>query len=478
MAERILFVAPAKLYPVDVDGNPVQHVRENVSLPALTVLGSLKYSGFDVDFMDLSADGYQTKTKVNEHTYRFGLPDEAVVDRVRATNPLALLVTSMFSTEQQMVDDLTSEVRRAYPNLPIVAGGIHATLQPNWTLESGNIDFVVLGEGEETLGGLLRQIQTKGVDVVKSKDRIVSAKSQLKNLDKQWALDEVLLRYGNYRYNDRASRRSRIYAHLTQADWVRNFSLYYSRGCPTHCDYCTTSERDGIKVRHMGSERMFNDFRLLHEKYGVQIFYNQADTLGLHSEDIEFLRRVGEYRREHPDFILNNPNAFFVKIFFPLSKDYELDEGLLDLFAGAGFNVMTLAVETFNQRYNKKIDFKNVHHTKIKDLVSAIHERGMKTELYMMYAFPDQTPEELAHDEKMVEILPNVDEVAWQSCMVFPGTQYYRRGLKEGWFTEASYKATLKEGYFFHHLPEAFNFSQIPASELKAFRNRHAPNFS
>ena len=52
------------------------------------------------------------------------------------------------------------------------------------------------------------------------------------------------------------------------------------------------SEKDGKKVRHTGSERMFNDFRLLHEKYGVQIFYNQADTLGLHSEDIEFLRRV------------------------------------------------------------------------------------------------------------------------------------------------------------------------------------------
>ena len=477
MAERILFVAPAKLYPVDVAGNPIQHVRENVSLPALTVLGSLKSEGFNVDFIDLSADDYQTQTRVNAHTYRFGLPDEVVVDRIRETKPLALLVTSMFSTEQQMVDDLTSEVKRAYPHLPIVAGGIHATLQPDWTLEQDNIDLVVLGEGEKTIGRLLRQIQVEGVDAVKSRGRIVSSNPQLQNLDKPWALDEVLLRQGDYRYNDRSSRRSQIYAHLTQANWVRNFSLYYSRGCPIHCDYCTTSERDGTKVRHMGSERMLRDFRLLHEKYGVQIFYNQADTFGLHIEDVEFLTRVGEYKREHPDFVLNNPNASFVRIFFPKSNNYELDEGLLDLFAGAGFNVMTLAVETFNQRYNKKIDFADVPHIKIKDLVSAIHERGMKTELYMMYAFPDQTPEELAHDERIVEALSNVDEVAWQICMVFPGTQYYRRGLKEGWFTEASYRATLREGYFFHHLPEAFNFSQISASELKAFRNRHAPNF-
>jgi radical SAM superfamily enzyme YgiQ (UPF0313 family) len=478
MTERVLFVAPAKLYPVDAEGNPIQHVRENVSLPALTVLGSLKSAGFDVDFMDLSADDYQTQTRLNEHTYRFGLPDEAVVDKIKNTKPFALLLTSMFSTEQQMVDDLTSEVKRAYPTLPIIAGGIHATLQPDWTLEQGNIDFVVLGEGEETTGEVLIQIQSEGVDAVKSRGRIVNAESRLQNLDKSWALDEVLLRDGNYRYNDRASRRSKIYAHLTQADWVRNFSLYYSRGCPTHCDYCTTSEKDGKKVRHMGSERMLRDFRLLHEKYGVHIFYNQADTFGLHPEDIEFLRKVEEYRKDYPDFVLNNPNAFFIRIFFPKSNRYELDEELLDLFAGAGFNVMTLAVETFNQRYNKKIDFNNVPHTKIKDLTRAIHDRGMKTELYMMYAFPGQTPEELVYDERMVEAFPDVDEVAWQNCMVFPGTQYYRKGLKEGWFTEASYRATLREGYFFHYLPETFNFSKIPTSELSAFRDRHAPNFS
>jgi len=478
MTERILFAAPAKLYPVDADGKPIQHVRENVSLPALTVLGSLKSAGFDVDFMDLSADGYQNQTRINEHTYRFGLPDESVVDRISDTKPLALLVTSMFSTEQQMVDDLTFAVKKTHPDLPIIAGGIHATLKPDWTLESGNIDFVISGEGEETTAELLKQIQSNCFHDVKSRGQIIASNPPIRDLNKPWALDEVLLRKGEYRYTDRISRRNQTYAHLTQLDWTRNFSLYYSRGCPTHCDYCASSEKDGKKVRHTGSERMFNDFKLLHEQYSVQIFYNQADTLGFHPEDIAFLKKVGEYRKDHPDFVLNNPNAFFVKIFFPPSNNCELDTGLLDLFANAGFNVITLAVETFNQRFNKKVDFTKIPQRKIADLLQAIHKRGMKTELYMMYAFPDQTPEELAHDERIVETLPHIDEAAWQSCMVFPGTQYYRRGLAEGWFTEDSYRATLKEGYFFHHLPEAFNFSKIHTTELNVFRKRHTPKIS
>ena len=408
--------------------------------------------------------------------YRFGLPDEAVVDRIRETKPLALLVTSMFSTEQQMVDDMASEVKKAYPHLPIIAGGIHATVQQDWTLESGNIDFVVLGEGEETAVELLRKIQSEGAVAVKQKGQIIKQRSPIQDLDRHWAIEEVLLRDGEYRYNDRASRRGQTYTHLTQPDWTRTFSLYYSRGCPVHCDYCASSEKDGTKIRHMGSERMFSEFRLLHERYGIQIFYNQADTFGFHREDIELLRMIKEYRKEDPEFVVNNPNAFFVRIFFPRSKNYELDEELLDLFAGGGFNVMTIAIETFNPRFNKKIDFEKIPQEKIKGLFQAIHDRGMMAEAYMMYAFPDQTLEELKHDERMVQSLPYLDEVAWQNCMIFPGTTYYTQGLNKGWFTEKAYREHLRQGYFFHRMPDTFNFSRIQLSDLLAFREHHLPN--
>src|SRR3989344_6679901 len=139
---------------------------------------------------------------------------------------------------------------------------------------------------------------------------------------------------------------------------------------------------------------------------------------------------------------------------------------------------MTLAIETFNQRFNKKIDFRRISPEKIKDLVRAIDSRGMKTELYMMYAFPNQTYDELTYDEGIVENILHADEVAWQNCMVFPGTEYYREGLRNGWFTEGSYRVNLKKGYFFHYLPDVFNFSKIPNSKIKAFRERHIPNVS
>ena len=472
MNNRILFVEPAKMYFIDKNGKPLAPIRQNVSLPALTILGSLKSDGFDVYFMDLTAEGYEIRTPINNYVYRCGLPDDAVVQRINDIKPLALLVTSMFSAEQHVVDNLAAKVKRAYPKLPIIVGGIHATIKPEWVLESGNVDFVILGEGEEIISKILRQIQSGKPPL----NKVIGPNPLLKNLDRKWAFDEVLLKNRNYRYVEEASRRSKLYSHLTLPNWTRSFSLYYSRGCPMHCDYCATSERAGFVIRHAGSKRMFNDLKLLHEKYGVRVFYNQADTFGYHHEDIKFLKLVKYYRKRHRDFVLNNPNAFFVRMFFK-SENYILDESLINLLADSGFNVITIAVETFNQRFNKKINFDKITPEKIRSLFQTIHERGMKTELYMIYAFPTQTLDELLSDEMIVGTIPCIDEVAWQSCMILPGTEYYRRGMAERLFTEKSYRKTLKEGHFFYHLPKSFNFTNIPQKELERFRVKHNANF-
>jgi radical SAM superfamily enzyme YgiQ (UPF0313 family) len=460
MGSRVLFVSPAKIF---YGTEPIETARKNVCIPALTVLGSLKSHGYEVDFMGLAAESNEME-RLGDFMYRVGLPDEAVIERIRETKPSAVLITSMFSSEQQVVDGLASKVKESFKQLPVIAGGIHATLKPSWLLESGNIDVVVAGEGEEALPQLLRE--SNGNYEALRDIEIIKSETPLHNLNRPWALEEVLLKNGAYRYEISHN----IPENLPTG---RVFPLYYSRGCPTRCDYCVSTQTFGAKIRHMGAERMFSDFKLLHEEYKVSIFYNQADTFGLRSEDIKFLRKVKEYRREHKDFVISNPNAFFAKIFFPESKNYELDEDLLDLLAAAGFNTLTVAVETFNQKYNKKIDFAKIPYESIKELFMTAGKKGMKTELYMMYAFPKQTIEELKKDEELAEsTMP--DRISWHNCMVFPGTEYYRNGLSNRWFTEESYREALKKGYSFHCLPPELNFSNIPFDYLRDFAHRKA----
>ncbi len=473
----VLFIDPAKMFQVK-KGSVIQRPRSNVSVPALTVLGAVK-PYFDVHFMDLCADGYDRRelianTLSGVEVYRFGLPDDAVIERISELKPSALLVTSMFATEQAMVDALAEKVKRHFSQLPIIVGGAHASTKPEWLLESGNVNFVVLGEGEESIVKLLKSIDEncssiKGI-AYKKGSRVIKNPREgvIGNINLTWALEDVLLRNGTYRYDDQESKRSKIYSHMTFKNWTKSFSLYYSRGCPTCCYHCAASEKDGVRIRHMGAKRMFDDLKMLHEKYDVRIFYNQADTFGLREEDLKFLEMIKSYRAGHPDFVLNNPNAFFARIFFP-APTYELNEPLLELLAGAGFNVLTVAVETFSQRFNKKINFSRIPPEKIRELFEVAKARGLKTELYMMYAFPDQTQAEFKRDVLLAEtMLDVVDTETWRNLVIFPGTEYYRRALKEGWFSEEGYRRHLKEGYGFYNLPEALNFSQIPTRELES----------
>lgn len=45
--------------------------------------------------------------------------------------------------------------KEALPDVPVILGGIHPTIRPAQTLEDDAVDFVVVGEGEETISELV-----------------------------------------------------------------------------------------------------------------------------------------------------------------------------------------------------------------------------------------------------------------------------------------------------------------------------------
>ena len=82
MSEKVLFVEPAKMYPLDNSGEPTLPIRKNASVAGLLILGSLQEQGFETEFMDLSADGFHERTTSKNDILKVGLPDEAVLQRI------------------------------------------------------------------------------------------------------------------------------------------------------------------------------------------------------------------------------------------------------------------------------------------------------------------------------------------------------------------------------------------------------------
>lgn len=169
------------------------------------------------------------------------LPEVGFSDR-----PLKGIMIYSFTTRQAA--KIFMEVKNADTNSIFIAGGPHPSGVPDETLEY--FDYVVLGEGEETLPELVKVLQ-EGEDPGKvrgiaykdpaSGKIVITPKRPYVNLD-------------SYPCFDPEKRRAPI---------------EISRGCPWSCKYCQTPRLFGREVRHrsidsiLENARYYNDLRFI-----------------------------------------------------------------------------------------------------------------------------------------------------------------------------------------------------------------------
>ena len=85
--------------------------------------------------------------------------------KMKGFNPDVVGITAM--TGPMLLDavEVSRQAKRILGNhVPVVWGGVHATILPEQTLENDYVDFVVVGEGEYTFRELLEVLGRRGKD--------------------------------------------------------------------------------------------------------------------------------------------------------------------------------------------------------------------------------------------------------------------------------------------------------------------------
>lgn len=471
--EKILFVNPPLLFRKGLKGKATTAtIRQNVCIPALIILGELKRRKFKTFFIDMATDGSVRTRTFREELQYSGMSLKELVQRIGKINPKIILLESMFLSNFPMFEETARVIKESFPKTVLVAGGGFASQKPEWHIKKA--DFVMTSTGGNGIAELAMELRKDKPDfgkirglIFKSGKKIIFGKSweEPKAFSPSFDYKTVLLREDkSYRYPEISARSNELYG-FKIGENEKGFALYGSKGCPVGCSYCSAQSRDGAVIRHVGGKRLFQQAKMLHEKFGVNVFYNQADTFGLHREDIVFLKLIAKYRKKEHEIRLSNPNAFFLRLFFKKGK---IDKEFVMLLKKAGFNVITIAIETFNQKYNKKVDFKLTPLESILDLGKFINSKKIKTTVYMMYGFPGQTIEEMENDiRKAMELKKAFDKVCWGNCVIFPGSEYYNRIIGEKRIDEEEFEENARKGYFFEEPAERLNFTRIPSKKLK-----------
>lgn len=197
---------------------------------------------------------------------------EQIVERVRAFLPHAVLLGHSGSTSGHPdAMRIAKAIRAALPHVIIVYGGVYPTFHGMEIMaEEPAIDFIVRGEGEETVVRLLGALEERrpldniaGIVFRTAKHGFVRSKATapaapVQDLD-SCRIGWELIDHSRYTYwGDR-----------------RAVVVQFSRGCPHACNYCG-QRVFWRKWRHRDPVKFAAELARLHREYGVEVI-NFAD---------------------------------------------------------------------------------------------------------------------------------------------------------------------------------------------------------
>ena len=359
--------------------SPCTHTRRMPPLGILYVASYLEMNDISVKVID-------------------GFPPRKITDwRDYETDSPYVGITCM-SSQWNRAKEIAQFVKMHNPNATVVVGGVHPTVAADAVSKEKNVDIVVVGFGEKAM----LKIVKNGV-----RDGIIYGDS-FANLDDRPFPARHLVDMKKY-----TARDSIVHFH-----WLRATSVITSLGCANACIYCSNSKRAifGKVVQYNSSDYVEHEIEQLVSNYKIEGVYFQDDNF------LSWKKRAIHICKKIERFDLT---------WMCESRVDTLDEEMLKCMKSAGCDGVGFGVESGSpkvlQGLNKRADIGQT--IKAFDLCK---KYKMKTLAQMIIGSPDETQEDIALTEKLLDRI-KPDYVQFSFLTPYEGTVLYDMAVEKGW---------------------------------------------
>lgn len=352
------------------------------------------------------------------------LSNEAILERIKKDPQIIGVSFNVVSAIAAF--ELVKFLKAKFQNTVFIAGGPHPTSIPDMCINEFEFDVVCVGEGEETLLEIARNISTgkenpfKGVagiyfkDSVKDEVIINPPRNLIEDLDSLPFVDFSLLpELSMYKSRSRGSPAGVI---LT------------SRGCVYQCVYCNK-----------------NIFRKTHRMRSVENVIAEIayQIKNFHIKQLDFLDDNLTFDHAYAnslfDKIIENDFNIFINLQNGVRADL-VDEGLIIKMKKSGVFKVSMGVESGDALVQKRIK-KNLNLNKVLESTRLFKKHGIKVYGNFMFGLPYDTKESMRRTMDFA-LRMDPDIANFMIAIPLKGTELYELASRDGTILEDISKGT------------------------------------
>jgi radical SAM superfamily enzyme YgiQ (UPF0313 family) len=417
---RVCLVNPPRIQPKSW-GKP--SVFQPMDIAYIAGLLEIEHS---VQVIDSANEGWNILEEVEGVKYRQGLGNAEIESRLRRYSPDVVGIAIPFSGWWKPASQVAAIVKGIDKGVTTVLSGLHPSARPADCLEDRNVDFVVLGEPEQTVlelvsslekGNAARLGDVKGIGYVKEGKMVMNdPRPAIQDLDSLPYPARHLLPMSTY---FEAVKKNALRGEVRKP-WA---VMITSRGCPNNCVFCSIHVVNGKKWRSRSPENVVDELEQVVRQYGVkQVDFNDDNM-------------TSDKKRMAAICDLIVARGLDIEWFTPNGVRADtLDEPLLRKMKASGCRKLRIAPESGVQRVLDQVVKKNLKLSDVEKAVVLSKKVGIKVGCFFVMGLIGETKEDIEGTIRYAYRLRQLGAESFIFSIATPlyGTELYEQAFSGG----------------------------------------------